>query len=186
MPSKNTVLSAILAGALLSPIAMAESNFNYDFYEVGISSTNEDNESYTSLAASGSMEINNNHYITGGVKTDITSNATANEISVGIGAYKPSSEDMDYYSRAGFKHGKDDSGSHQTVNVGFGARFQLSDAIELEGGIDLLFSNADEGTGVSGTASALYDIDEKIQVGAGLASDGDQTETRLFTRVKML
>lgn len=186
MPSKYTVLSTILAGALLSPLAMAQSNFNYDFYEVEISSTNEDNESYTSLAANGSMEINDNHYLTGGIKTDITSNATANEISIGIGAYKPSSEDLDYYSRAGLKHGKDSSGSHQTVNVGFGARFQLSDAIELEGGIDLLFSNADETTGVSGTMNALYDIDEKIQVGAGLQSDGDQTETRLFTRVKML
>ena len=139
------------------------------------------------LGANGSMEINNDHYITAQIKTDIAGGVTANEIGVGIGAYKSSSESTDYYSRAGFTHGKDNCcGSAQTLNVGFGARHQMSDAIELTGGIDLLFSTAEESSGVSGNISALYNFDESMQIGAGVESDGDKTEARLFTRIKML
>lgn len=188
MPSQINPLSLLLAGALIIPsFAFAGDNFSYDFYEVEISSMTANGESYTSLGGSGSMEINNNHYITAQVKTDIAADVTANEIGVGIGAYKSSSESTDYYSRAGFTHGKDNCcGSAQTLNIGFGARHQMSDAIELVGGVDLLFSTAEESSGVSGNVSALYNFDETIQIGAGVESDGDQTEVQLFTRMKML
>lgn len=188
MPSQINRLTLILAGALLIPsFAFAGDNFSYDFYEVEISSTTEHGDSYTSIGANGSMEINDKHYITAKVKTDIGGSVTANEIGVGVGAYKSSSEETDYYSRAGFTHGKDNCcGSAQTLNIGFGARHQLSDTIELTGGIDLLFSTAEESSGVGGNMSALYSIDESMQVGAGVESDGDKTEARLFTRIKML
>lgn len=188
MPSQINRLSLILAGALIVPsFALAGDNFSYDFYEVDISSTTEHGDSYTSFGANGSMEINNDHYITAQIKTDIASGVTANEIGVGIGAYKSSSESTDYYSRAGFTHGKDNCcGSAQTLSVGFGARHQMSDAIELAGGIDLLFSTAEESSGVSGNITALYNFDETMQIGAAVKSDGDKTETRLFTRMKML
>jgi len=188
MPSQLNRLSLVLAGALIAPsIALAGDNFSYDFYEVDISSTTEHGSSYTSLGANGSMEINNDHYVTAQIKTDIASGVTANEIGIGIGAFKSSSESTDYYSRAGFTHGKDNCcGSAQTLSVGFGARHQMSDAIELAGGIDLLFSTAEESSGVSGNISALYNIDESMQVGGGVESDGDKTEARLFTRIKML
>jgi len=187
MPSKINPLSLILTSAMLIPtLAFAGDNFSYDFYEVGASSTTEHGGSYTSLNANGSMEINNNHYITAKVKTDIASGVTANEIGIGIGAYKSSSESTDYYSRAGFKHGKDNCcGSAQTLNVGFGARHQLSDAIEIVGGIDLLFSTAEESSGVSGNIAALYSIDDSMQVGGAVESDGDKTEAQLFTRIQM-
>jgi len=94
---------------------------------------------------------------------------------------------LEKYSRAGFTHGNDNCcGSAQTLSVGFGARHQLSDAIELTGGIDLLFSTAEESSGVSGNISALYNFDETKQIGAGVESDGDKTEARLFARMKML
>jgi hypothetical protein len=187
MPSQKKRLSLFLAAVCLCPsIALAESNFSYDFYEVGISSTTGNDESYTSLQANGSMEINNDHYITAKIKSDIASGTTANEIGVGIGAYKASSEETDYYSRAGIKHGKQGGNSAQTLNVGFGARHQMSDVIELQGGIDLLFSTDEDFSGVSGNISALYEIDETIQVGGAVTTDGDTAETSLFTRVKML
>jgi len=188
MPSQINRLSLLLAGALIVPsLALAGDNFSYDFYEVEISSTTEHGSSYTSLGANGSMEINNDHYITAQIKTDISGGVTANEIGVGIGAYKSSSESTDYYSRAGFTHGKDNCcGSAQTGNIGFGVRHKMSDAIELGGGIDLLFSTAEESSGVSGNFSALYNIDESMQVGGAVESDGDKTEARLFTRIKML
>ena len=188
MPLKINRLSLLLAGALILPSAgFAGDNFSYDFYEVEMSSTTEHGDSYTSLGASGSMELNNEHYITAQVKTDIGDEVTANKIGIGIGAYKSSSESTDYYSRAGFTHGKDNCcGSAQTLNVGFGARHQLSDTIELSGGIDLLFSTAEESSGVSGNISALYNFDETKQIGAGVETDGDKTEARLFARMKML
>jgi len=167
MPSQINRLSLLLAGALIAPsLAFAGDNFNYDFYEVEISSTTEHGDSYTSLGANGSMEINNDHYITAQIKTEIAGGVTANKIGVGIGAFKSSSESTDYYSRA--------------------ARHQMSDDIELTGGIDLLFSTAEESSGVSGNISALYNYDESMQIGAGVESDGDKTEARLFTRMKML
>lgn len=188
MPSIKNRLTLFLATAMLTPsLAIASDNFSYDYYEVDVSSTTDNGESYTSLGASGSMEINNDHYLTAKIKTDIASGVTANEIGVGIGAYKASSEETDYYSRAGFTHGKDNCcGSAQTLNVGFGARHKLSDSIELTGGIDLLFSTAEESSGVSGNIAALYSFDETTQIGAAVDSDGDQTEARLFTRIKML
>ncbi len=188
MPLKINRLSLLLAGTLILPsAALAGENFSYDFYEAEITSTTEHGDSYVSLGASGSMELNNEHYITAMVKTDIGDDASANKIGIGIGAYKSSSESTDYYSRAGFTHGNDNCcGSAQTLSVGFGARHQLSDAIELTGGIDLLFSTAEESSGVSGNISALYNFDETKQIGAGVESDGDKTEARLFARMKML
>lgn len=186
MPSKQKQLILLLAATLCSSTALAESNFSYDFYEVGISSTTTDDDSYTSLSAAGSMEINNDHYITATIKSDIAGEITANEIGVGIGAYKSSSEETDYYSRAGIKHGKQGGSSQQTLNVGFGARHQMSDVIELQGGIDLLFSTNEDFSGVAGNISALYEIDETIQVGGTVTTDGNTAETSLFTRVKML
>ena len=187
MSSKTTYLSVALAAALTIPtVSFAASNFSYDFFEVGVSSTTEDDSSFTSLDVGGSMEINNDHYITGHVKTDISGNQTENEIGVGIGAYKSSSEEMDFYSRAGVKHGKSGGSSEQTLNVGFGARYQMSDTIELEGGIDLLFSTAEDLSGLAGNVAALYEIDDKIKVGGAVTTDGDKTETRLFTRVSTL
>ncbi|MGB1310014.1 MAG: hypothetical protein ACPG47_02330 [Leucothrix sp.] len=188
MPSQINCWFLVLASTLITPsLASASDTFSYDFYEVEISSTTEDGGSYTSLGASGSMEINNEHYITAQVKTDIADGVTANEIGVGIGAYKSSSESTDYYSRAGFTHGKDNCcGSAQTLSVGFGARHELSDSIELTGGIDLLFSTAEESSGVSGNLSALYNFNETTQIGGGVESDGDKTEARFFTRIKML
>jgi len=188
MPSQNNRLCLFLAGALIVPsVASAGDNFSYDFYEVDISSTTEYGSSYASIGANGSMEINNNHYITAQIKSDVVGNTTANKIGVGIGAFKSSSESTDYYSRAGFTHGKDNCcGSAQTANVGFGARHKMSDTLELAGGIDLLFSTAQESSGVSGNISALYEINETTQVGGAVESDGDKTEARLFTRIKML
>jgi hypothetical protein len=187
MSSKTKYLSVAIAAALLIPsIASAESNFSYDFYEVGVSSTVDDGDSFTSLDASGSMEINNDHYITGHVKTDIASGVTANEIGVGIGAYKASSEETEFYSRAGVKHGKADGESQQTLNIGFGARHQMSDNIELQGGIDLLFSTAEDSSGLAGNITALYKIDDKIQVGGTIGTNGENGEARLFTRVSTL
>lgn len=186
MPIKYT-LGAVLATVCLFPAyAGAQSNFSYDFWEVAYASVNADNNSYTSIEAAGSMEIENSHYLTASIKTDIASGVTANEIAVGIGAYKATSESTDLYSRAGLKHGSDHSGSHQTASVGFGARHQLSDAIELEGGIDFLFSNSDETTGVNGTLNALYNFDETKQLGVGINTNGNKTETRFFARFKML
>ncbi|RVU85391.1 hypothetical protein EOL70_05450 [Leucothrix sargassi] len=187
MPSKIKYLSAVIATALIIPsVSLAESNFSYDFFEVGISSTTDDDNSYTSFDASGSMEINNDHYITGHVKTDISGEVTENEIGIGIGAYKSSSEDMDYYSRAGVKHGKGDGESQQTLNVGFGARYQMSETIEIAGGIDALFSTHEDSSGFAANISALYEIDDKIKVGGEITTDGDKAETRLFTRVSTL
>ena len=65
MPSQTNRLTLFLAAALLTPsVALAGDNFSYDFYEVEISSTTDHGESYTSLGGNGSMEINDNHYIT--------------------------------------------------------------------------------------------------------------------------
>jgi len=187
MPSQINRLSLLLATACFLPsLALADSNFSYDFYEVGISSTTGDDKSYTSLSANGSMEINNDHYLTAHINTDIAGDHTANAIGIGIGAYKSSSEETDYYSQAGIQHGKQNNGSQQTLNVGFGARHQLSDVIELKGGIDLLFSTAEESSGVSGNMTALYQVDETIQLGGTINTDGDTAESRLFARVKML
>ena len=187
MSSNIKYLSAVIAAALLVPtISYAESNFSYDFYEVGISSTTGDDTSFTSLDASASMEINNDHYLTAHIETDIAGGVTSNEIGVGIGAYKSSSEDMDYYSRAGIKHGKEDGSSQQTLNVGFGARYQMSDTIELKGGIDVLFSTNEDSSGVAGNIGALYKFDEKIDIGGEVTTDGDTAETRLFARVSTL
>lgn len=187
MPSQLKKASLLVAALCLgSTAAFAQSNFNYDYYEIGISSTTGNDDSYTSLSANGSMEINNKHYLTGTIKTDISGDVTSNEIGVGIGAYKSSSAETDYYSRAGLKHGKENTGSQQTLNVGFGARHQLSESVELQGGIDLLFSTHEDSSGVSGNLSALYSIDENMQVGGEITTDGDEAETRLFTRMKML
>lgn len=187
MPTQQNILALLLATACLSPtISFAESNFSYDYYEVGVSSTTGNDDSYTSLSANGSMEINNDHYITAHVKTDIAGETTANEIGVGIGAYKSSSEETDYYSRAGIKHGKTGGSSQQTLNIGFGARHQLSETIELQGGIDLLFSTHEDSSGISGNLTALYDINETMQLGGSIITNGDTAETRLFTRVEML
>jgi len=187
MPSQKKHLALLLSAVCLCPaVASAESNFSYDFYEIGISSTTGNDESYTSLQANGSMEINNDHYLTAKIKTDIAGEVTANEIGVGIGAYKSSSEETDYYSQAGIKHGKQGGSSQQTLNVGFGARHQMSDVIELKGGIDLLFSTDEDFSGVSGSISALYDYDESMQIGGAVTTDGDTAETSLFTRIKML
>jgi len=187
MSSTIKTLSAVIVTALLIPsMSYAESNFSYDSYEVGVSSTTGNGSSFTSLDANASMEINNDHYITGHVKTDIADNVTANEIGIGIGAYKSSSEDTDFYSRAGVKHGKAGGSSQQTLNIGFGARHQMSDTIELQGGIDLLFATADDASGVVGNITALYKIDENIQVGGTVTTDGDTAETRLFTRISTL
>lgn len=187
MSSKTIYLSAVIATALLVPtISCAESNFSYDSYEVGISSTTDGDSSYTSLDANASMEIQNNHYITAHVKTDISGNVTANEIGVGIGAYKSSSEETDFYSRAGIKHGKDGGSSQQALNVGFGARHQLSDTIELKGGIDFLFSTAEDSSGAAGNIAATYKIDDRIEVGGSITTDGDTAETRLFTKISTL
>ena len=188
MPLQINRLSLLLAGALILPTAaFAGENFSYDYYEAEISSTTENGSSYTSVGASGSMELNNEHYITAEIQTDVGDDVTANKIGIGIGAYKSSSESTDYYSRANFTHGKDNCcGSAQTLSVGFGMRHQLSDAIELTGGIDLLFSTAEESSGVSGNVSAIYNLDEDKQIGAGVESDGDKTEARLFARMKML
>lgn len=187
MSSKTIYLSAVIAAALLVPsMSYAKSNFSYDFFDVGVSSTTGDDDSFTSLDANVSMEINNDHYLTATIQTDIASGVTSNEIGVGIGAYKSSSEDTDYYSRAGIKHGKEHGSSQQTLNVGFGVRYQMSDTVELKGGIDVLFSTAEESSGVAGNITALYKIDEKIQVGGSVTTDGDTAETRIFTRVSTL
>lgn len=188
MPLEVNRLSLLLAFAFIIPsAAFAGENFSYDYYEAEVSSTTENGDSYTSLGANGSMELNNDHYITAQIKTDIGDDTSANKIGIGIGAFKSSSESTDYYSRAGFTHGKDNCcGSAQTLNIGFGMRHQLSDAIELTGGIDVLFSTAEESSGVSGNISALYNFDETKQIGAGVESDGDKTEARLFARLKML
>ena len=186
MPIKYT-FGAVLATVCLFPVhAGAQSNFSYDFWEVAYASVNTDNNSYTSVEAAGSMEIQNSHYLTASIKTDITSGVSANEIGIGIGAYKASSESTDLYSRAGVKHGTDSSGSHQTASVGFGARHQLSDAIQVEGGIDFLFSNSDETTGVNGTLNGLYSFSDATKLGIGMNTNGNKTETRFFARVKML
>ncbi|PID47382.1 MAG: hypothetical protein CSB47_00620 [Proteobacteria bacterium] len=187
MPSQLKPITLLLAVTCLYPATtLAEGTFSYDFYEVGVSSTTDGDNSYTSLDAAGSMEINNKHFLTATIKSDISSDVTANEVGVGIGAYKSSSEETDYYSRAGIKHGKRDTGSQQTLNIGFGARHQLSDAVELQGGIDALFSTHEDSSGISGSLSALYKFDETIQLGGQITTDGDLAETRLFTRVKML
>lgn len=187
MSSKTKYLTAVITAALLIPsISYAESNFSYDFFEVAVSSTTGDDSSFTSLDANASMEINNDHYVTAHVKTDISGSVTANEIGVGIGAYKASSEETDFYSRAGIQHGKDGGSSQQALNIGFGARHQMNDTIELQGGIDFIFSTHSDSSGVAGNIAALYKIDEKIQVGGSVTTDGDNAETRLFTRVSTL
>ena len=189
MSSKIKYLSAVIAAALLVPsVTYADSNFSYDFYEVGISSTTTDTEdsSFTSLDANVSMEINDDHFITAHIQTDISGDVTANAIGVGVGAYKSSSEETDFYSRAGVEHGKAGGSSEQTLNVGFGARHQLSDTIELKGGIDVLFSTAEDLSGVAGNISALYKIDDRAQIGGSVSTDGDTAETRLFTRISTL
>ena len=188
MPLLINRLSLILAGALIFPsAALAGDNFSYDFIEAEVSSTSENDISYTSVGASGSMELNNEHFITAMIKSDIGDEVNANKIGVGIGASKSSSESTDYYSRAGFTYGKENTaGSAQSLSVGFGMRHQLSDSIELAGGIDLLFSTVEESSGVVGNLSALYNFDETKQIGAGVESDGDKTEARLFARMKML
>jgi len=189
MPSKIKYLSAVIAAALLIPsMSYAESNFSYDFFDIGISSTtgDDDDPSFTSFDGNVSMEINNDHYITALIRTDISGSVTANAIGVGIGAYKASSEETDFYSRAGIEHGKDSGESQQALNVGFGARHQMSDTIELQGGIDFIFSTHSDSSGVAGNVSAIYKIDEKTQVGGTITSDGDTAETRLFTRISTL
>lgn len=188
MPSQFKRLALTLASVLIIPsLATAGDNFSYDFYEAEVSSTTEKGNSYTSVGASGSMEINNNHFLTAQVKTDIADDVAVNEVGLGIGAYKSSSESTDYYSRAGFTHGKTNCcGSAQTLSIGFGARHNLSDSIELAGGIDLLFSTAEEISGMNGNISALYNLTDTAQLGAGVESDGDKTEARLFARMKML
>ena len=122
------------------------------------------------LGVAGSYGFHPDFYVAGEYQTaDMDFGIDLNILELAVGYHTPLSDQLDFTAELGWVEAEVDSGFGSADDDGFmlgaGLRGQLTDAVELNGGIDYI--DFDQGGGETrANAGFLFDLTETLTVGA--------------------
>jgi opacity protein-like surface antigen len=177
---KKVLLLLLLVAA--GPVAAEGLSYNY--FEGGYASADIDGDDFTGdvdgdgWTIGGSVALSDSLHMFGGYTSlGFDFDVDYDELELGIGYNYSLGEKTDFvaglsYIKAeakAFGMSADDDG----YGVSIGLRSKLSDAIEIEGGIE--YADTDEGSSTAFIAGILFDVTDNIAIGVGGGWDDDVT-----------
>ena len=158
--------------------AASADGFNYNFFNAGYGVTDLDGADGDSLSVDGSFAIADNWHLVagyglstfdeGGVDLDTTT------IQAGVGYNTPISENIDVIANVSYVYADFDidtpigngSADDNGFGLGVGLRAQVSELVELNGGVSYIDLN-DVGDDTVFSLGALFNVTETIALGIG-------------------
>jgi opacity protein-like surface antigen len=171
------MLRSVLFTALIAFSASASAQgFDYNFFSVGYQRMNLDDGFIDvdgdGFGVDGSFAINENFFIFGaygmGEFEEAGQSVDVDTLSAGIGWHTPLTDRVDFVTGVSYEYvelsaagfgSADESG----YGLGVGLRFQASDAIELNGGINYVDYGDGDDTGFG--VGLLYGVSENVDIG---------------------
>ena len=163
--SRSTLVIVLLA---FSATAGAQ-GFDYNYLQFSYGAVNIDtgvvDVDGDGLGLSGSYGFHPDFYFAGEFQTaDMDSGIDLDILELAVGYHTPLSDRLDLTAQFGLVNAEIGSADDDGFMVGAGVRGQLTESVELNGGIDYIDVEQLDETRVK--AGFLFDLTEKLQVGA--------------------
>jgi len=168
--SRSALLILLLA---LSATAGAQ-GFGYNYLQVSYGAVSFDDSIVDvdgdGLGISGSYGFHPDFYVAGEYQTaDMDFGVDLNILELAVGYHTPLSEQLDFTAQLGYLDAEVEAAGFGSADddglmIGAGLRGALTDAVELNGGIDYI--DFDQGSETRANAGFLFDLTENLTVGA--------------------
>jgi hypothetical protein len=164
------MLRSVLFLALFAFSASASAQgFDYNFLSVGYERVDLDAGGVDidgdGFGVEGSFEISESFFLFGGyTAAELESTVDVDFLSAGVGWHTPLSEQMDFVAGFSYENVDTDFGDEDGYGVNVGLRYQATDAVELNGGINYI-DYGNDGDDTAFGLRVLVGVTDNIDVG---------------------